>query len=575
MSTSLRDLRVIVLDAQSTGASPAHGHLLELAWTITTAADGGPPTCTCASVVALPEGASIPPIIAGLTGIATADLEGAPSDASLWQRLLADARAVDPGMPPALAHFARFERSFLAPLHARVHAGASFPFELLCTKEIARRLLPGLPRVGLRALAGYFGHDTDEPRRAGAHVAATVLVWRDLVGALAEVGIDTLPQLRAWLQQPAPRAGKRSYPMPRERRLGLPDGPGVYRMLRAGGTVLYVGKARSLRRRVNTYFQKQQHAADRTLELLSQARDLEVTATASVLEAALLEADEIKRCDPPFNVALKAGGRAVWFASRSLSRQSPTATRTLAIGPLASPWPARHVVALGEGLAAPDDAAAVAALRRALGRWHDRDDPGPDDAMLLEARAALRERLGERLDRRAVMREGRAAAREAAARTRADLEAIEAEASPPEPDVAAPDALESPPQWTAPRVVELLHAHVLALALELRRAAWLSTLSESIVAFVDGGVARVLVLEGGRVIARSDGGDEAVRPSSASWRRTRLARARSFELADFDRLRVLSAELRRVLDEGGEATVASSPTRMLTGERLRRALAWG
>lgn len=559
---------MVVLDAQSTGASPAHGHLLELAWTVTTAAELAPPTCTTASVVALPEGASIPAVIVGLTGIAAADLAGAPTDASLWQRLLDQAclDAADHALIPAVAHFARFERSFLVPLHERVAPGRPFPFELLCTKEIARRLLPGLPRVGLRALAGYFGHDTDEPRRAGAHVAATVLVWRDLVDALAAVGVETLAQLRPWLQQPAPRAAKRSYPMPRERRLGLPDGPGVYRMLRAGGAVLYVGKARSLRRRVNTYFQKQQHAADRTLELLSQARDLEVTAVASVLEAALLEADEIKRCDPPFNVALKAGDRAVWFACRGLSRQSPAATRTQPIGPLGSPWSARRVVALAEGLACDDAEDAVAALRRALGGWHDHLLPGPDAALLLAARERLRHRLGVRLDRRVVAREGRLTAHEAAAaRARVDDDV--------DPGADAEPELEL--EWTPERVAEHLHGHVLALAQELRRAAWLSSLSESVVEFVDCGVARVLVLERACVVARFDGRDAPPTPSPPGWRRSRRARARSFDLASFDRLRVLSAELRRVLDEGGEARVVLSPTRSLAGERLRRALAWG
>lgn len=561
---------MVVLDAQSTGASPAHGHLLELAWTVTTAAELAPPTCTTASVVALPEGASIPAVIVGLTGIAAADLAGAPTDASLWQRLLDQAclDVADDAVIPAVAHFARFERSFLVPLHERVAPGRPFPFELLCTKEIARRLLPGLPRVGLRALAGYFGHDTDEPRRAGAHVAATVLVWRDLVDALAAVGVQTLAQLRVWLQQPAPRAAKRSYPMPRERRLGLPDGPGVYRMLRAGGAVLYVGKARSLRRRVNTYFQKQQHAADRTLELLSQARDLEVTAVASVLEAALLEADEIKRCDPPFNVALKAGDRAVWFACRGLSRQSPAATRTQPIGPLGSPWSARRVVALAEALASGDDEGAVAALRRALGGWHEHHLPGPDAAPLLAARDRLRERLGVRLDRRAVAREGRLAAREAAAaRTRVDDEVDPGADGEPEPE---PEL-----EWTPERIAEHLHGHVLALAHELRRAAWLSALSESVVEFVDHGVARVLVLERGCVVARFDARDAPPQASPPGWRRRRRARARGFDLASFDRLRVLSAELRRVLDEGGEARVVLSPTRALAGERLRRALAWG
>ena len=82
---------------------------------------------------------------------------------------------------------------------------------------------------------------------------------------------------------------------PRDVRLALPDGPGVYRMLRISGDVLYVGKATSLHHRVNSYFRKQKGIHERTLEMLSQARDLSFVVTESPLEAALLEPDEIKR----------------------------------------------------------------------------------------------------------------------------------------------------------------------------------------------------------------------------------------------------------------------------------------
>src|SRR5205085_7872367 len=129
---------------------------------------------------------------------------------------------------------------------------------------------------------------------------------------LEDVGVDSIEALATWLAEPAPKSRKRMYPMPRATRLALPDSPGVYRMLRTSGDVLYVGKATSLRKRVNQYFQKQSGIPDRMLEMLSQARELDVTPTASALEAALLETDEIKRLAPPFNQALLHANRTPW-----------------------------------------------------------------------------------------------------------------------------------------------------------------------------------------------------------------------------------------------------------------------
>lgn len=84
----------------------------------------------------------------------------------------------------------------------------------------------------------------------------------------------------------------------------LPNTPGVYRMLNAAGEVIYVGKARDLKRRVSSYFQKN-HISARTQLMVSQVNGIEVTLTASEAEALLLEGNLIKRFDPRFNVVFK------------------------------------------------------------------------------------------------------------------------------------------------------------------------------------------------------------------------------------------------------------------------------
>ena len=85
----------------------------------------------------------------------------------------------------------------------------------------------------------------------------------------------------------------------------LSQRPGVYRMIAENGEVLYVGKARNLKNRVNTYFTGSKAHAAKTMAMVSQIANIEVTATASETEALLLEYNLIKRHRPRYNVTLR------------------------------------------------------------------------------------------------------------------------------------------------------------------------------------------------------------------------------------------------------------------------------
>ena len=80
--------------------------------------------------------------------------------------------------------------------------------------------------------------------------------------------------------------------------------PGVYRMLNAAGEVIYVGKALDLRKRVSSYFNPSM-ADPKTVSMLRQMADVEVTLTNTESEALILEYNLIKRHKPRFNVVLR------------------------------------------------------------------------------------------------------------------------------------------------------------------------------------------------------------------------------------------------------------------------------
>jgi excinuclease ABC subunit C len=92
---------------------------------------------------------------------------------------------------------------------------------------------------------------------------------------------------------------------PREKAAQLPESPGVYLFKDAGGTVLYVGKARSLRSRVRSYFLESRWIDAKTGSLAREIADLETIVVGNEREALALEHNLIKQYRPKFNVVLR------------------------------------------------------------------------------------------------------------------------------------------------------------------------------------------------------------------------------------------------------------------------------
>ena len=566
---------VLVVDCQATGASPAFGHVLEIGWGVVRGDSG--PRAFEAHWIALPEGHTVPGEVRKLTGW----LPGAAADAmaghEAWRRLRA---AVAPAEPiPTAIHYARFELPFLREWSARFEPDVAFPLDAVCLHAIAGRLYSELPRLSLRALAGYLGHSVALQRRALGHVEATAFVWQRLCGDLAVLGIETWEELQQWLRQRGPiraRPKKPRYPIDERRFRSLPDQPGVYRFLRRNGDLLYVGKATSLKKRVTSHFIGR---SGKLLapEMLTQVSDIAVTETASALEAALLENETIKALNPPYNVQLTTGDRRVWYSSAAFDAAAATPGDEHVIGPLPSEYTLRPLGALSALLAGAPPELSVRAHAVGVSALWTPDEPVftagwselmarhaaamglPEDPACLPARTRALQLARHLL---AV-----AAAQEDAPRD--DQEANRSAGNPgrvPEPsrdDSAGQSPAASTRIWDPPRVARHLERAAAQAYRAYRRTRWLKLLDDAEVDYREPGATRTrrLRIRAGQVSAAAE--DEPL---------TLLAAPvdASFDRACYDRLRILTSELKRIARDGGNVVVRvqggrALPPRLLPG----------
>ncbi|MBI2810131.1 MAG: GIY-YIG nuclease family protein [Candidatus Melainabacteria bacterium] len=322
--------RFLFLDCQTTGANPVLGAILEIAWCNASASEQQPGAIKC-HLVSQPNKKEIPFRIQVITGITEEEMVNAVHEREIYQSL--KKHYTDNELKTAVVHYASFEKPFLHGMFEK-HGDEPFPLDLICTYQIARRLFPNLPTRGIRGLGGFFGASNCELKRSSHHVEMTFSIWQGLVGELGKQGIHNIQELQEWLKEPAKaKRTKYQYPMETAKRLSLPDRPGVYKMLNGKGEILYVGKATSLKSRVNSYFRGQRNKDPRKLEMLTQTHDIAHIECGSALEAAILETDEIKRHDPPYNYSLKRKQRQLAFFDKHLVSMSYEQSDKHPIGP--------------------------------------------------------------------------------------------------------------------------------------------------------------------------------------------------------------------------------------------------
>lgn len=122
----------------------------------------------------------------------------------------------------------------------------------------------------------------------------------------------------------------------------LPENPGVYQYFDGEGKILYVGKAKNLKKRVSSYFNKTQDRAKTTM-LVKKIHDIKILVVDTELDALLLENSLIKQYQPKYNIALKDDKTYPWIVVQKEDFPRVDATRQLIrdgsnyFGPYANP----------------------------------------------------------------------------------------------------------------------------------------------------------------------------------------------------------------------------------------------
>jgi DNA polymerase III subunit epsilon len=246
---------------------------------------------------------AIDPFVSVLTGITDSMVTTAPRISAVLPSFLEFARGA-----VLVAHNAPFDVGFLKAACAQL--ALPWPgFAVVDTALLARRALTRdeVPNCKLSTLARHFHAATLPTHRALDDARATVDVLHGLIARLGNLGVHSLPELRAFTSQ-VTEAQRRK----RHLADALPPGPGVYIFRDAQGRPLYVGTSRNLRSRVRQYFVSSE-TRSRMGEMIGIAERVDPISCAHALEAQVRELRLIAAHKPRYNRRSKFPERSVWL----------------------------------------------------------------------------------------------------------------------------------------------------------------------------------------------------------------------------------------------------------------------
>ncbi|MDX1271170.1 exonuclease domain-containing protein [Bizionia paragorgiae] len=229
----------------------------------------------------------IQPFVVNLTGINSNMLRNAPKFYEIAKRVV----EITEGSI-LVAHNAKFDYRILRTEFSRL--GFEFERETLCTVQLSKDLIPDLPSYSLGKLVRSLGIPVTDRHRASGDALATVKLFKLLIDKdtnknIIQNSIRKEPKLQL-------------EPKLVDLIAKTPSITGVYYIHNAEGTILYIGKSKNIKKRINQHFTG---TDTKSKKIQLQVADVTYEATGSELVALLKESEEIKRVKPKFNRSLR------------------------------------------------------------------------------------------------------------------------------------------------------------------------------------------------------------------------------------------------------------------------------
>lgn len=300
-----------VLDLETTGLSPSYNNIIEIG---IIKVSGLTITDSFHSLVNPQR--DIPYYITQLTGITGQDVYEAP-----FFEDIADKVAEFISGHIMVGHNLSFDKSFLKKEFAACGREVDVTHNL-CTLKIARRIYPTLKSKSLGSVCRHLGINNLAEHRALGDAKVTAKLLIQMIAELKEnFGIhftDELIKFQALARKELKVKVKQSLSSDLA---ALPHAPGVYYFLNSKNDIIYIGKAKSLRDRVKSYFSAS--APRKAKKIIKQASHLKIQLTNSELTALLNEAELIKVINPKHNTMLKSYGNK-YFLRVNASQDFPS-----------------------------------------------------------------------------------------------------------------------------------------------------------------------------------------------------------------------------------------------------------
>lgn len=293
---SIWDSTFIVVDVETSGSDPVRNRMTEIACV---EIQGGEIKRKYSSLINPHQ--YIPHFIVNMTGITNEMAHRAPESSDVMAEV--EPFFTNPNVI-FVAHNVKFDFSFVQQTFLR-EGIRTFNPPMLCTLKLARKMLPREVKKNVGSLAGYFGVKVKNRHRALGDAEATAYILLELLDRIEnDLEISEVEDLLKYQNKASnfSRVPKTILTKVEKPLAELPDSPGVYHFINKQGEIIYVGKAKSLRERVRSYFYGTEFSTGKTAEMLREIHRLEWQKADSELEALLIESREIKAFKPKFNV---------------------------------------------------------------------------------------------------------------------------------------------------------------------------------------------------------------------------------------------------------------------------------